>query len=144
MRLGELSEHTRLAGASMNRFVGEAPVIIAVVSEQPNVTSRIGAFLKNKPFYLVDIGIATEHLCLQAAELGLGTCMVGWFDEPAVARVLGVPKRMRVALLVTLGYPAASSMRPDAGRYRRKELSRIASCEQYGRPWEPDTKTPGQ
>ena len=30
----------------------------------------------------MDIGVTAEHFCLQAAELGLGSCMIGWFDEP--------------------------------------------------------------
>jgi nitroreductase len=127
-RLGELS---RLSASGMNRFVGEAPVVIAIVAEPPNITSRIGGFLKGKPFYLVDIGIAAEHLCLQATELGLGTCMIGWFDEKEVRALLGIPRGKRVALLVTLGYPAESLEKPR----RRKSLSRVASRERYGESW---------
>ena len=136
-RLGELS---RLAGTRMNRFVGEAPVIVAITAERPNITSRIGAVLKKKPYYLMDIGMAAEHLCLQAAELGLGTCMIGWFDEPEVRSLLGVSRGLRVALLVTLGRPADEGAGGEtAGEEprprRRKDLSRIASRERYGEAW---------
>jgi nitroreductase len=120
-RLGELS---RLPGTSMNSFVGEAPVIIAVVSTRPRITSQIGGFLKRKQFYLLDIGIATEHLCLEAAERNLGSCMVGWFDEKKTKRLLGLRRGRRVPLLVTLGYPA------DEWRQKsRKSLEKVVSWD---------------
>ena len=53
------------------------------------------------------LGIAANQLCLQAAALGLGTCMVGWFDENKVKRLLGVDKKRRIPLLITLGYSDA-------------------------------------
>ena len=40
---------------------------------------------------LIDIGIAAEHFCLQAAEEGLGTCMLGWFNEKSVKKLINVP-----------------------------------------------------
>jgi len=61
--------------------------------------------LKDKEYTLIDIGIAAEHFCLQAAELGLGTCMVGWFDEKKVRQLLGIPKNKRIPLLIAIGYP---------------------------------------
>jgi nitroreductase len=53
---------------------------------------------------LIDIGIAAEHFCLQAAELGLGSCMLGWFDEAAIKRLLHIPDSRRIGLVITLGY----------------------------------------
>ena len=103
-------------GLGMNRFAAEAPVIVAVVLEKMNITARIGSMLKRKDYSLLDVGIAVEHFCLQAAELGLGTCILGWFDEPQAARLLGVPRGRRIPLLVTMGYPAAATC---ARRLRR-------------------------
>ena len=58
-------------------------------------TNKTGE-LKDKEYTLIDIGIAAEHFCLQAAELGLGACMIGWFDEKKVGQLLGVPKNKRI------------------------------------------------
>ncbi len=74
-----------------NRFVLQAPVIVALVAEPPNWLSKIGSSIKDKDFYLMDIGIVAEHFCLRAAELGLGSCMIGWFDEPRVKELLQIP-----------------------------------------------------
>jgi len=45
------------------------------------MSSRIGATVKNKDYSLIDIGIASENICLQARAEGIGSCMIGWFDE---------------------------------------------------------------
>ena len=51
----------------------------------------------DQPYYLLDVGIAMEHLVLAAArELGLGTCWIGWFDEQQARLALGVPEDVRV------------------------------------------------
>ena len=52
----------------------------------------------------MDIGIAAEHFCLQAAEEGVGSCMLGWFDEQGVKDLIGIPESKTVPLLITLGY----------------------------------------
>lgn len=89
----------------MNGFVNQAPVIIVIVREKPNFTAKIGSTIKNKDYSLIDIGIAGENMCLQAEAEGLGSCMIGWFDENAVRKLLGIPKNKRVELLITIGYP---------------------------------------
>ncbi len=142
----ELARLSLGPGGVMNRFVEQAPVIVAVVAERPNISSQIGAALKRKPFYLIDIGIAAEHFCLQAAELGLGTCMIGWFSERKAQRLLGIPRSRRPVLLITLGRPSGEpALRSRAGAHdvssaepppkHRKPLTAIASRERYGQPW---------
>ncbi|MCL2669869.1 MAG: nitroreductase family protein [Syntrophaceae bacterium] len=93
------------ASLGMNKFCQYAPCIVAVVLEKSNLTSAIGSVLKDKEYKLIDIGIAAEHFCLQATELGLGTCIIGWFNEKKVQQLLGIPKNKRIPLLITVGYP---------------------------------------
>jgi len=91
---------------AFNTFVPQASVLAVLVIEKPKVITQIGAMLKNRDFPLIDIGIAAAHFCLQAAELGLGTCMLGWFDEAKVRKLLQIPKHKRIGLLISLGYAA--------------------------------------
>lgn len=79
-------------------------------------------------FPLIDIGIAAEHFCLQAAKEELGTCMLGWFDERGVRALLRIPRRSRPILMLTLGYPADVPNRPK----KRKPLAEIASWNDKG------------
>jgi nitroreductase len=89
---------------SFNGFVPQAPVIIAIVLEKPKIITELGGRIKNKEYPLIDIGIAAEHICLQAAEEGLGSCMLGWFNEKAVKSLLNVPNNRSIPLLITMGY----------------------------------------
>lgn len=52
----------------------------------------------------IDIAIAVEHLCLAAAEQGLGTCWVCNFDTPRCSEVLGLPENLEPAVLIPVGY----------------------------------------
>ncbi len=114
------------AGMGMNKFVPEAPVIVAVVLEKPNAISKIGSVLKNKDYTLMDIGIAVTHFCLQATDLGLGTCIVGWFNEKKVRKLLHVPSGKRIPLLISVGYTDAE-FRPK----NRKNITDIYSKNEY-------------
>lgn len=110
-----------------NKFTKKAPVIIVIVREEPNITSKLGTALKNKPYTLMDVGIAAEHFCLQATEEGLGSCIIGWFDEPAIKKLLGIPKQKRAELIITLGYPEKTDLRMKI----RKPTETIRSYNRY-------------
>lgn len=69
----------------------------------------------------VDAGIVFDHLVLQAAELGLGTCWVGAFDPAAAAEVLKLEPDWVPVAFTPLGYPA-----DEKGRKIRKPLEEIA------------------
>lgn len=91
---------------SMNKFAAQAPVLVAVVSEKMKFLAAVGAKVRDTRYYLVDIGIACEHLVLQAAELGIGSCWMGWFDEKALKQELDLPSNKKVDIVIALGYPA--------------------------------------
>lgn len=59
-----------------------------------------------------DAGIATQTFCLAAHEAGLGTVIMGIFDENKVAEVVGLPEGQSVSALVALGYPAEEPAAP--------------------------------
>ena len=63
----------------------------------------------------------------QAADIGMGTCIIGWFDEPAVKKLLGIPKKKRAELLIAVGYPGKSELRTKI----RKSKEQICSYNTY-------------
>jgi nitroreductase len=124
----QVAEATRSKVFGLNRFAVQAPVLAVLVMEKPVWTARLGALLQRREFALFDIGIAAAHFCLQAADLGLGTCMLGWFDEKAIKKLLRVPGSRRVALVITLGYPPQGyPVRPKA----RKDSSAMSRYNRY-------------
>ena len=123
-KLAELSEAA--IGLGMNRFTVQVPVLVAVVQEPMNMSAKAGSLAKNKDYSMMDLGMAVENFCLQAAELGLGTCIMGWFDEKRVKKVLGVPRTRRVQRLIAVGHPDA----PNRQKVR-KPLEEISSWNSY-------------
>jgi nitroreductase len=107
----------------INAFAVQATVLVAVVTEPSTLTARLGAMLKDKPYHLIDLGIAVEHFCLQAVEEGLGTCVMGWFDETGVKRLLDVPRGKRVYLTVAVGYAASEVIRPKTRKAKGDVLA---------------------
>lgn len=110
----------------MNSFVGQAPLIIVVVREKPNFSSKVGGTIKNKDYSLIDIGIASENICMQATAEGIGSCMIGWFDEPGLRKILSIPRTKRVELIITLGYSLS-----DQREKRRKPQEEVVSYNKY-------------
>jgi len=88
----------------INKFTLQAPVMIVIVIEKAKLLTRLAMMVKKKEWPLIDIGIAAEHFCLQAAELGLGTCMIGWFEEDKIKKLLQIPSDKSIGLLISLGY----------------------------------------
>ena len=111
----------------INHFTKEAPVLVVVVRENPNFTSKMGEIIKDKTFTLIDLGIATIHFCLQAAAEGLGTCILGWFDENRIKKLLKIPRSKRAELIITVGYPKNGQIRDK----KRKDFHEIVSYNSY-------------
>jgi len=110
----------------MNSFVAQAPVILVIVREKPNMSSKVGATIKNKDYSLIDIGIATENICLQTKAEGLGSCIIGWFDERQLRKLLDIPKSKRVELIITIGYSLS-----DQREKRRKPSAETVTYNKY-------------
>jgi len=124
----KLAELTSSKIMKMNMWVKNVPVIIAVVTEPSNMTASIGAFIKRKEYNVIDVSMAVEHFCLRATTLELGSCILGWFNEQKVKKLLNIPRRKKVHLLITLGYP----MEGDRIRKKaRKQLRDIVSFGSY-------------
>jgi len=124
----QVARATFSALISFNRFAPQAPILAVLTMERPKLVTQIGARLKDRDFSLIDIGIAAEHFCLQAAELGLGTCMLGWFDETAIHKVLAIPEKIRIGLVITLGYAAPGT--PIRAKIR-KNTKQMCSFNRY-------------
>ncbi len=112
----------QLADAAQGqKFVGEAPVVIAAVALDPERVLKCGV-----PSYAVDLAIAVDHITLAAVEEGLGTCWVGAFSQDDVRRILKIPEQYKVVALLPLGFPAD---RPT--EKSRKDLDEIVCYETF-------------
>lgn len=91
-----------------------APMVIAIsVVTGRSGFERDGSFSTGKgdSWQMFDAGIASDTFCLAAYEKGLGTVIMGLYDEADVASLLELPNDQELVALIAIGYPAQS---PDA------------------------------
>jgi nitroreductase len=97
-------------------WLAQAPLLIGIAGEPGrNWVRRDG-----RNYVDVDCAIVMDHLILQAAELGLGTCWIGAFDPTAARQLLKLPPDWEPIAFTPLGYPA-DKIRPKT----RKPLEEL-------------------
>ena len=89
---------------SGSKFAARAPVIIVMLAKIDLVAGRLGGLLQGVPYHFVDLGIAGEHIVLQAEELGLATCWMGWFHVRKLRKFLKIPMKYKIVAIMPLGY----------------------------------------
>ena len=103
------------------KFIGEAPVVIIGCATNIEYIMPCGEYS-----YPVDLAISLDHMSLQAAALGLGTCWIGAFYQDEVKEIMGIPKGVRVVALMPLGFPKELE-----SKIGRKPLSEIVCYNKY-------------
>jgi len=134
--LTKKSDRDKLAGAVIQPFVAAAPAVFVCCLDKHAYTRGLaeqrigelvdaGAISREAAGYIyqrklperaedvvipdyayLDLGIAVEHMVLQAAALGLGSCWVRLFNPAQVHVALGLPPEIVVAVLLPVGYSA--------------------------------------
>lgn len=105
----------------------EAPVVLALCGKlqsagyyKGQVTTKFG------DWFMFDLGIACQSLCLTAHTLGLGTVIVGLFDQDKAAKTLGVKEGYELVSLIPMGYPAKAGAAP-----RRRDIGEFTHYEKF-------------
>lgn len=119
---GETAQAAAKATQSMgmNKFASQAPVLLVISEESYVKSAAVGAKVKNNDYRSIDIGIVSAYITAEAAAQGLGTCILGWFDDDKLRALCGLSHPVR--LVITLGYPA-DTLRTK----KRKDLDTLVS-----------------
>jgi len=114
----KLQESFPPKGNPATKAIVAAPVLLALCGKlnssgyyKDKVTTKFG------DWFMFDLGIATQTICLAAHDLGLGTVITGLFDHDKAREVLNVPQGYELVSLIPMGYPAKRSSAP-----KRKEV----------------------
>ncbi|MGC9150493.1 MAG: nitroreductase family protein [Microbacter sp.] len=110
----------------VNHFTKQAPVQLIIIEERANLLSSFGSWSQHKHYPHLDLGILAAHIVLAAADEGVGSCIIGWFNEQQIKKILQIPADKKVVLMILLGY-SAEKLR----KKRRKSLSEILSFNSY-------------
>ena len=108
------------SGPGMNKFAVDAPVLMVISEEKYIATAALGAKVKKNDYRSIDIGIAAAYITAEAAAQGLGSCILGWFDDEKIREICGLERPAR--LVITIGYAAEG----DSLRIKkRKDMSEL-------------------
>ena len=107
-------------GMGMNKFADNAPILI-VISEKPYVASAaLGAKVKGNDYRSIDIGILAAYITAEASAQGLGSCILGWFDDAKLREICSLDAPAR--LVITIGYPKEGDKLREK---KRKDMAEI-------------------
>jgi nitroreductase len=114
-------------GNPATRAIVEAPLVLALCGKlqsagyyKGQVTTKFG------DWFMFDLGLATQSLCLAAHDLGMGTVITGLFDHAKTMEILKVPEGFELVTLIPMGFPAKGTSAP-----KRREISEFTHYDQF-------------
>lgn len=88
-------------------WVAEAPVIFVVCTDSRAIEARFGKSDRTDKFVIQDTALAMENMLLAAADIGLGGCIIGAYDNDKCREALGVPPEYNPVALLPIGESTA-------------------------------------
>lgn len=128
---GELKERIAKEGTSIypgnGTIISNAPVLVAVtILKNRSGFERDGSYStpRGDGWQMYDAGVASQTFCLAAYEQGLGTVILGLFDQATVESMLQLPEDRELVALIPVGYPDESPVAP-----RRKSVEELLTYQ---------------
>ena len=109
------------------KSIVEAPVLLVLCGKlQSSGYYKGQTTTKFGDWFMFDLGLAAQSLCLTAYSLGLGTVITGLFDHNRAKEILGVPDDFEVVSIIPLGYPSKDSAAP-----KRREIREFTHYDKF-------------
>lgn len=123
-RKAKLAECTSAYPPNGNIMNNAAMVIAVTIIKNRSGFERDGSYSTNRgdSWQIFDAGVASEAFCLAAYEQGLGTVIMGIFDQEKAAELLEIPADRDLVALIPIGYPAEAPIAP-----KRKPVEELLS-----------------
>ncbi|MFP4213823.1 MAG: nitroreductase family protein [Desulfohalobiaceae bacterium] len=123
----EKLQQTLAKGNPAAKAMVQAPAVLALCAKleisgyyKEQVTTKYG------DWFMFDLGLVTQNICLAAHALGLGSVVVGLFDHDQGEKILKVPAGCALVSYIPIGYPAKVPEAP-----KRKELGEFVHYETF-------------
>ncbi len=127
-RMIVVREEAGLAKLKLAANIYEAPLAVIVCASNEAVWRRR---FDGKSILDIDASIVTDHMMLEATELGLGTIWICLFDPEVIRREFDLPDGVEPVNILAIGYAAGEPASPDRHDRTRKPLDEIVSYETY-------------
>lgn len=106
----------------MNKFSTDAPVQLVISEESYCRTAAVGSKLKHNDYRSIDIGIVAAYITAEAMAQGLGSCILGWFDNDKLKTICDLDGDIR--LVICIGYAKEGDKLRSK---KRKDLEKLVS-----------------
>lgn len=93
-----------LQDLGMNKFTSKAPVFIVVNETSAVLKPGAGRKFSTDHFVKYDVGQLVAYLTLEAKNIGLDTCIIGWINEKNLRAVVGYPEDEQCNIVIAVGY----------------------------------------
>ena len=115
---------TTLYPANADRILSAPAIVVVTALKNRCGFERDGSYSTHRGdgWQMFDTGIASEAFCLSAYEHGLGTVILGLFDDDKVMNLLSIPEDREVITMIPIGYPAEAPVAP-----KRKAVDELLS-----------------
>ncbi|MDR0831676.1 MAG: nitroreductase family protein [Bacillales bacterium] len=103
----------------MNPFLKTAKAFIIIEEVFAKLMPGLAGLIDSQTFAKLDIGGTVNSICLQATDLGLGTCIIGMIDRRKIIKTLGLNNETKIVSFIAIGYAKDSKIRNKI----RKDIS---------------------
>jgi nitroreductase len=104
-----------------------APLAIIICSDHDATWKRR---YDDKDIADIDASIVTDHMMLQAADLGLGSVWICSFDPQVIRKDFNIPENIEAVNILVIGYALGEAASPDRHNQIRKPLSELIIGEE--------------
>ncbi|UCG64782.1 MAG: nitroreductase family protein [Deltaproteobacteria bacterium] len=120
-------QETLAPGNPATKAMVGAPVVITLCGKlQSSGYEKGQATTKLGDWFMFDIGLATQNLCLAAHALNLGTVIIGSFSHDRAKEILQAPEGYEVVAMIPVGYPAR-----EAKQSHRRQISEFVHYDRF-------------
>lgn len=106
-----------LQGGGFNKFADDVSCFVILCERRAELMS--GLDTDSQHYAQLDLGAVCSYMTLAAQDKGIGSCIMGYFDEPELKRLYGIEDKIR--LVIAFGYPKTDEKR----RKVRKSLDQV-------------------
>ena len=103
-----------------------APLAVIVCADRGKTWTRP---FDNKQSGDIDASILTDHMMLQATELGLGSVWICWFKPDVLRKEFALPEELEPVNILAIGYAAEQPASPDRHAKTRIPIGQLVSYE---------------
>lgn len=126
VRLLVVQEESGLAKINKAANIYNAPLAVIVCSDHSKAWKRP---FDGKQTVDIDASIVTDHMILEATELGLGTVWVCYFKPDIIKSEFNLPEELEPINILVIGYTDEQPADPERHSSQRISLSELVSYE---------------